>query len=269
MSTTVIPTNNMENSFIILTQVIPAQSAPSGTGQNGPEPGAGFFTRPLSTTTGHDQDRFSPGQSRSFLKRETKVLGTVQIMMGIMSFLFSIVLLYETYMLLFTRSLHGFWGSAIYIFAGILSVVAENKYHPQLVKALLIVNAVSAVTAGTAVVLHSLDIMYQSTNMPCYDNNCNLYMRNGFSGALLVFSLLQFIVSICMLLFGLDASFCAEPTVCTSSQLPAYPTCCSLNNPIYLHRNEENMFVISNPNMDDSLLARPPPYNNTGPQFQQ
>ncbi|XP_072539495.1 membrane-spanning 4-domains subfamily A member 4D-like [Salminus brasiliensis] len=263
MSTTLVPTNSMENGFIIVTHVIPEQPAPSGTAPSGPGPGAGFFNGMLRRTLGHQQDQSTPDLSSSCLKREPKVLGTVQIMTGGMIFLLCIVLTQNNSMLLFTQSLLSYWGAIIYITAGTLSVAAGNKFHPHLAKALLVVNAFSAVTAGTAIVLHSLDIAYGSVNTAWLQSQID-----GISGVLLFFSLLQFIISICMLLFGLDVTYCAEPTVCSGSGFPGRQACCSLNNPFHVHNNEEDVFVISNPNIHNSLPAGPPPYNEIEPQFQ-
>ncbi|KAL7890891.1 hypothetical protein AOLI_G00003670 [Acnodon oligacanthus] len=143
------------------------------------------------------------------------------------------------------------------------------------VKSSLAANAVSAVTAGIATVLLSLDLAYGldglTVGYDCrYNYYCDFFMMrtNGISGVLLVFSLLQFIISICMTLFGLDATGCAEPGVQSTSQFPSCGACISFSNPCSAHSNEEGVFIISNPSMNNSLLTRPPEYSEIEPQFQ-
>ncbi|KAL7825860.1 hypothetical protein SRHO_G00335980 [Serrasalmus rhombeus] len=171
MSTTFIPTNNMENGFTIVTHVIPMQTAPAGARESGSESGAGFFNRLLARNTSHDHS--SPGSARPTLP---KVLGTVQIMTGSMSFLLAIVLSQHPGTQFFSQSLHGYWGSFIYISAGALSVAAQNKFRRCLVKCSLAVNAVSAVTAGIATVLLSLDLAYGLNGLTmAYDCGLSYY----------------------------------------------------------------------------------------------
>ncbi|XP_036426057.1 membrane-spanning 4-domains subfamily A member 8-like isoform X2 [Colossoma macropomum] len=196
-------------------------------------------------------------------------------MTGVMSFLLAIVLSQYPGTQSFSQSLHGYWGSIIYIIAGALSVAAQNKFQHCLVKSSLAVNVFSAVTAGMATILLSLDLAYGLNGLfmgpDCiFSSYCDLFMSrtNGISGVLLVFSLLQFIVSICMSLYGLDATCCAVPEVRATSQFPSCGACISLNNPCSAHSNEEGVFVISNPSMNSSPLTRPPEYSEIEPQFQ-
>ncbi|KAG1929069.1 membrane-spanning 4-domains subfamily A member 4A-like [Pimephales promelas] len=157
-----------------------------------------------------------------FLKAQPKALGTVQIMTGVMVFLFGIVRTtsMQYYPALSVFSGITYWGSFIYISAGSLSVAAQRKLHLCVVKASLIMNAISAVTAGLAILLVSIEIGLFS------DGICNNYNERspriclswkrydlGVNGILLVFSVLQFIISICMSAFACKASSDYDSTV--------------------------------------------------------
>ncbi|XP_036427261.1 membrane-spanning 4-domains subfamily A member 15-like [Colossoma macropomum] len=102
MATSVAPVENTRNGFTIVTHVIPPQTAPAGTGQHEPGTGAG------GCTIG-----------------EPKVLGTVQIMIGLLTLMFGIVSEASF------KTLSGyigitFWGSLSYISSGALSVASTN-----------------------------------------------------------------------------------------------------------------------------------------------
>nr|XP_055055566.1 membrane-spanning 4-domains subfamily A member 15-like isoform X3 [Misgurnus anguillicaudatus] len=136
---------------------------------------------------------------QGFLKVKPMALGTVQIMIGVMTLVTGIVLTINARNFILTVvSGINFWGSFIYIIAGSLSVAAENKLNSCLVKASLGMNVVSAITAGAAIILMSIqlpfvrDWRYSYNN---YDEDFRIFGR-GIVGILLVFSILQIILSI-------------------------------------------------------------------------
>ncbi|KAL7890903.1 hypothetical protein AOLI_G00003790 [Acnodon oligacanthus] len=71
MASSFVPVQNTRNGFTIMTQVVPG-----GTQQYGLGTGGGVSTE---------------GPVKKLLKGEPKALGTVQIMIGIMTFLFGII----------------------------------------------------------------------------------------------------------------------------------------------------------------------------------
>ncbi|XP_056602882.1 membrane-spanning 4-domains, subfamily A, member 17C.1 [Triplophysa dalaica] len=145
---------------------------------------------------------------KNFLKVQPKSLGTVQILTGIMIFLFGISLsIDDRYHDITINSGITYWGSLIYISAGSLSVAAENKLHSCVVKASLGMNVFSSITAGIAIIIMSIqlglrypDYSYQYSRVK---DSSNIM---GIIGILLLFSILQFIVSVCISAFACKAT---------------------------------------------------------------
>ncbi|XP_058259275.1 membrane-spanning 4-domains subfamily A member 15-like [Hemibagrus wyckioides] len=133
-------------------------------------------------------------QRTAYLKGEPKALGTVQIMIAIITLLFSICLDFFN---------SWFYCSALYrsfIISGALSVASVNQQNPCVIKATLGMNVFSTVVAG-------LDII--------------LYSFHGFSVVLLFFALLKFIISICTSVFACKATSCSATKDFPASALGA------------------------------------------------
>ncbi|XP_016348829.1 membrane-spanning 4-domains subfamily A member 12-like [Sinocyclocheilus anshuiensis] len=105
---------------------------------------------------------------KGFFKAQSKALGTVQIMIGAMVFILGIVLTTNVYNYSAILDCSGitYWGSLIYISAGSLSVDAQNKRHPYVVKDFLGMNVFSAVTAGIAILLMGIQLALISMDDP-------------------------------------------------------------------------------------------------------
>ncbi|XP_053354289.1 membrane-spanning 4-domains subfamily A member 4A-like [Clarias gariepinus] len=170
-------------------------------------------------------------QLTAFMKGEPKALGTVQIMIAIWTFLFGIVL--STFSLS-PGIISGItlWGSLIFISSGALSVAAANNSNSCVVKAALGMNVVSAVAAAIALSLFVVDMLFGSIFRPwCHhyyyesSYHCGystVYLWNGIYGVLFVFSLLEFIISICTSVFACKATCCTETTVILSILMGFY-----------------------------------------------
>uniref|UniRef100_A0A9J8BXU9 Si:dkey-174k12.3 n=1 Tax=Cyprinus carpio carpio TaxID=630221 RepID=A0A9J8BXU9_CYPCA len=153
---------------------------------------------------------------KGFFKAQPKALGTVQIMTGVVIFLFGIVntaiSTFHPSILIFSGITY--WGSLIYIIAGSLSVAAQNKLHLCVVKASLGMNVISAMTAATAITVMGIEILFFL--MP-YQSSISVRLLNryymGITGVLLVFSILQFIISIFISGFACKATSNTDSTV--------------------------------------------------------
>uniref|UniRef100_A0A8C1VLB1 Uncharacterized protein n=1 Tax=Cyprinus carpio TaxID=7962 RepID=A0A8C1VLB1_CYPCA len=162
-----------------------------------------------------------------FFKAQPKALGTVQIMTGVMVFLCGIVrttnIYNYPYPAISVISGITYWGSLIYISAGSLSVDANNRLHLCGVKASLVMNVISAITAGLAILLMSIELrLISDPNQRCsysYDhtdsNICLNFKRYdlAITGILLVFSILQFIISIFISAFACKATSNTDTTI--------------------------------------------------------
>uniref|UniRef100_A0AAZ3QR76 Uncharacterized protein n=1 Tax=Oncorhynchus tshawytscha TaxID=74940 RepID=A0AAZ3QR76_ONCTS len=132
----------------------------------------------------------------SFRAGHPKVLGIIQIMIGLIMLLTGIVMTAGPLVDNIGRISGIFvWGSIIYVVAGSLTVAADNKLNKCLVKGSLGMNVVATVTAVIGTILHSLD----GAGIILYHYYCD-YPR-----VLAVFSLLEFIVSICVSSFACRA----------------------------------------------------------------
>ncbi|XP_063054657.1 membrane-spanning 4-domains subfamily A member 4A-like [Engraulis encrasicolus] len=212
-TTTSVPYNS--GGMVIVTHVYPQQGA-QGSGL--PQTGAA----PAPSSRLH-----------KFLKGEPSILGALQIMIGIVIFLFGIVGAFHP-----TLSIYSgipFWGATIYITAGSLTVRAYKKLGRCMVKASLGMNIISSITAGLAIILHSLDFIvptgpYYYCYYGDYDLNGCRSTRDalqarlwGTVGVMLVLSILQFILSICVSAFGCKATCTDEtqPVMYITNQIPA------------------------------------------------
>ncbi|XP_042565143.1 membrane-spanning 4-domains subfamily A member 4D-like [Clupea harengus] len=175
------------NGFVVVTHVYPQQDAQSATSP------PSRAVSPASSPLG------------KFLKGEPAALGTVQIMTGVVVMLLGIVTVLRT-----ASSDSGimFWGAIIYITAGSLNVAANKKLSQCLVKASLGMNIISTITAGIAIILHSFNVFI----LDRFDESS----AQGIAGVMIVLSLLEFIVSICVSAFVCKATCCSNTEVSIS-----------------------------------------------------
>ncbi|RXN38342.1 membrane-spanning 4-domains subfamily A member 4A-like protein [Labeo rohita] len=136
---------------------------------------------------------------KAFLKGKPKALGTVEIMIGVLTLLFGIVSTARAD-LIFVHSGISYWGSFI-------------------VNASLGMNIFSTITAGIAIIFLSLDLVigpyryfsYYDHTDPSELKGAYETLFMGIRGVLLVFAILEFIISICLSGFACKANDCCWP----------------------------------------------------------
>ncbi|XP_030046131.1 membrane-spanning 4-domains subfamily A member 4A [Microcaecilia unicolor] len=170
-----------------------------------------------------------PKALQQFFKGEPKALGAIQIMIGIIQFIFGIVLVSAVSPIysVFVNSGIPFWGGVIFIISGSLSVAAKNKAKMCLVKGILVLNITGAVVAVIGIILIVVDLSSTyNSNYSCNNNYDSLYYNsddncqeiqgflesamNGIEGVLLVLMLLEFCISKSTCVFSC-AAICYKP----------------------------------------------------------
>ncbi|XP_036426060.1 membrane-spanning 4-domains subfamily A member 8-like [Colossoma macropomum] len=234
MSATAVPLPNTRNGYTIVTHVI---SPPAST-----EP---------------EQLIYTVGPLRTFLKGEPKALGSVQIMIGLFTFLLGMVL--TVYIPAFTVfSGIAFWGALVYISTGSLAVSANNKLHHCVVRGALWMNVFSTIIAGINIILLSLDLTLGQLFRYCNHNSgygCSPKgLTTGIFVVLLIFSIIQFIISFCLSAFACKATCSAEPSVNITvapnqARRPDYPS------------EQYPLNAINNATINSPPMESPPPYS--------
>ncbi|XP_076869781.1 membrane-spanning 4-domains subfamily A member 4A-like isoform X1 [Brachyhypopomus gauderio] len=193
MSTTV-PDQTVWN---VITQILPQHTVLSTSGT----------TRSIATPL------------KKFLKGKPKALGIVQVMVGVISFQLFIVLSSVEYGV-FLQSGFLIWGPLIYLIAGIISIIAESKPSSGMVKASIAVNVISAVTAGIGIIMLAMDLASSQFSYYTWNYTCGIYyfentyrLKYGIEGVLILLTVFQFIISLCIAGFGCNAVCWTETVV--------------------------------------------------------
>ncbi|KAK2857402.1 hypothetical protein Q7C36_005321 [Tachysurus vachellii] len=244
MASAPVPFTNVGSGYTVVTQVIPSSTAEQNS------------TQTLSPL-------------RKFLKGEPKALGTVQIMIGLLTLLFGIVsATFHESGIIFTGVV--FWSPVFHIISGSLAVSASNKLNSCVVKATLILNIFSTLSAGITIIFLFLDLIFGSYRYSYYDDSYgyNYYtsesMGQGISGVLLVFTLLQFCISIALSAFACKATCTSEPTVNFINVVPnpeSFAPSAPVYNPFPPHHTQLGANMMHGVAMATAAGGNPPPYS--------
>ncbi|XP_041099027.1 membrane-spanning 4-domains subfamily A member 4D-like isoform X1 [Polyodon spathula] len=148
----------------------------------------------------------APCQIKTFLKGKPKVLGGLQICIGVLNMVFGVVLTLSGNI---STAITGapYWTGALYIISGSLSISAPTV---RLIKAALGMNVVSTVAAVLGICNYSIDIVISSIQRYCYgyyDRFCWGYVNKEtvLNIVPLILTLLEFCLAISVAAFGCKA----------------------------------------------------------------
>ncbi|XP_058486640.1 membrane-spanning 4-domains subfamily A member 4A-like [Solea solea] len=147
---------------------------------------------------------------RKFIACRPQALGTVQILIGVMILLFGLAM---TPLADAIGVITGIfvWGAAFYITAGSLTVAAARRPSRCLVNCAMAFSIVAVVTAVGAIAIYSVDAA-GITYFCLYDSDswysCALYesRMQGVSGVLIVFNVLQLVISAVVIGYACNAT---------------------------------------------------------------
>uniref|UniRef100_A0A0B8RQ09 Membrane-spanning 4-domains subfamily A member 12-like n=1 Tax=Philothamnus irregularis TaxID=1899461 RepID=A0A0B8RQ09_9SAUR len=187
-----------------------------------------YGAQQLGISTSAPQQVPQKGPLERFLKAEPKVLGAIQIVIGLIHIGFgaiSFCLFPSIYLNLSGIGGYPFWGGIFFISSGSLCVSAVNRPTRALVKSSVGLNITSAVMALTGIILYLCELIFNGSFMRYYyeddtDSLLNAAERlqsvgYGLSSVLLLFSLLEFCIAVSLAHFGCQATCCSDdqPTV--------------------------------------------------------
>ncbi|XP_036426065.1 membrane-spanning 4-domains subfamily A member 4D-like [Colossoma macropomum] len=230
MSATAVSLSNMRNGYTIVTQVIPP---PTST-----EPGQMIYTvDPL----------------QKFLKGKPKLLGSVQITIGLLKVVLGIVIIVMNFDIspVFGGIALGFaW---MYIITGSLAVSASINLHHCVVRGALVMNVISTITAAinfaVSLVFLVLELQCRTSIYPCPESPIIELVV-----VLVICSIIQFIISICVSVFACKAACSNEPSVNISvapnqAGRPDYPS------------EQYPLNAVSGASMNSPPMESPPSYS--------
>ncbi|XP_070813393.1 membrane-spanning 4-domains subfamily A member 15-like [Pituophis catenifer annectens] len=173
-------------------------------------------TQQLGASTSVPQQVLQKNPLQDFLNAETKVFGAVQIMIGLLHIAFGAVVISLPPPGPGVTAIGGypFWGGIFFISSGSLCITAANSQNRVLVKSSIGMNITSAIMALTGILIYFCDYIYLSTCLQDPEESIQS-VGYGLSSVLLLFSLLEFCITVPLAHFGCQAT-CrsdAQPTV--------------------------------------------------------
>ncbi|XP_039607622.1 membrane-spanning 4-domains subfamily A member 4D-like isoform X3 [Polypterus senegalus] len=185
------------NGKLVITQVVP---------QNNVQGPNATTTVPVQVATGTNFCSM-PQKWQRFLKGEPKALGVVQIMIGLINICFGIVLAFPGSLAVFCAI--PFWTSVMYIISGSLSICAADKMQPCQIKGALATNIISTIFSCIGIIVYSIDLGINPRFRQIY-SNYSFQAIQGIKGILLIFTILEFWVSLFTSIYGCKAT-CGNP----------------------------------------------------------
>ncbi|XP_042301767.1 membrane-spanning 4-domains subfamily A member 15-like [Sceloporus undulatus] len=159
----------------------------------------------LSEQTGPRQNMHTGGRLITLLREELKVLGAIQILIGLVHFGFGSILTYlcGVYISYTITSAYVYWGGVLFTTSGSLMVAAEHYKTLYLVNLSICMNIVSSLGATAGIILFLMD----ENLFFSYHNNFVLQRKlaQGLLNVLLIFTILELFLGVISSSFGCEA----------------------------------------------------------------
>ncbi|KAG8125467.1 putative Membrane-spanning 4-domains subfamily A member 12-like protein [Naja naja] len=175
-----------------------------------------YGAQQLGISTSGPQQVIQKGPLERFLKAEPKVLGAVQIMIGLIHIGFgaiSLCLFPSYYLTLSGYGGYPFWGGIFFISSGSVCVAAANSPKRHLVRSSVGLNITSALMALSGIALYICELSLSSSYLS-YGHQYKTYslisIGYGLSGVLLLFSMLEFCIAVSLAHFGCQENCCSD-----------------------------------------------------------
>ncbi|XP_060724988.1 membrane-spanning 4-domains subfamily A member 12-like isoform X2 [Tachysurus vachellii] len=149
-----------------------------------------------------------------------------------------------------------------HIISGSLAVSASNKLNSCVVKATLILNIFSTLSAGLTIIFLFMDLIFGGYRYRYI--YASEGMRKGITGVLLVFTLLQFCISIALSAFTCKATCTSEPTLNVINVVPnpeSFAPSAPVNNPFPPHHTQLGVNTMHGVAMATAAGGNPPAYS--------
>ncbi|XP_015676675.1 membrane-spanning 4-domains subfamily A member 15-like [Protobothrops mucrosquamatus] len=157
------------------------------------------------------------GPMEKFLSAEAKVLGAVEIMIGLIHIGFgavSLCLIPSQRYYLIVSGIVGYpiWGGIFFISSGSLCVAAANRPNRGLVQSSVGLNIASAIMALVGIMLYLCDLIISRAALYNAGSTISTQYNFGYglSSLLLLFSLLEFCIAVSLAHFGCQATCCSD-----------------------------------------------------------
>ncbi|XP_033013420.1 membrane-spanning 4-domains subfamily A member 8-like [Lacerta agilis] len=209
--------NIMANTTVVLIPQTNGSVIQAGQGVLGAvtlPPGTVQYIQYVGQQVGNPNNQPQTGWMEKLVKVETKTLGAIQILIGLIHIGFGSVSAVLCSWLLTLATLGGypFWGGLFFIISGTLSVLAEKRVTPCLVRGSIGMNITSAVMALVGIILYLVELSVGPFYYYSYDSKYYWAkaVSTGFAVLLLLFTILEFCIAVSLAHFGCQLTCCSN-----------------------------------------------------------
>ncbi|XP_032075483.1 membrane-spanning 4-domains subfamily A member 15-like isoform X2 [Thamnophis elegans] len=181
---------------------------------SGAIPNLQYGPQQLGTSASAPQQVLQKGPLERFFNAEIKVLGAVQIMIGLMHIGFGAVAVFLALAGYISFSVFGgysFWAGILFISSGSLCVSVAKNQNRSLVKCSIGMNITSAIIALFGILQYIVELsLSDSFAINNHSDNSIKAVGTCLSSVLFLFRLLEFFITVSLTHFGCQATCCVN-----------------------------------------------------------